>query len=408
MKCRFCQKELTYVFADLGTAPPTNSFLKLKQLEEGEIYYPLKVFVCDNCFLVQIEEFKCSTEIFSDEYVYFSSISKSWLEHSERYVEAIVSRLELNSNSLVVEIASNDGYLLQYVKEKGIPCFGIEPTACTADVAIAKGISVIDRFFGTELALDLQNKGQQADLLLGNNVLAHVPNINDFVAGLKIALKPSGTITMEFPHLMWLVEGKQFDTIYHEHFSYLSFGTVCRIFETHKLKIYDVEELITHGGSLRIYAKHTENEMIPVSENVLKLLLEEGRRGMTTLDYYKDFSLSMEKIKINFLRFLLECKVKGECVAAYGAAAKGNTLLNFCGVKADLIDFVSDRAESKQGKYLPGSRIPVYPETEIQKRKPNYIIIFSWNIRDEIVRQLDYVKDWNGKFVTVIPELKII
>lgn len=407
MKCRFCQKELTHVFADLGTAPPTNSFLKQEQLEEAEIYYPLKVFVCDNCFLVQIDEFKRSTEIFSDEYVYFSSVSKSWLDHSKQYVEAIISRLDLNSNSLVIEIASNDGYLLQYVKEKGIPCFGIEPAASTAKTAIAKGIPVIEQFFGTELALDIQNKGQQADLLLGNNVLAHVPDINDFVEGLKIVLKPSGTITMEFPHLMRLIEGKQFDTIYHEHFSYLSFSAVCRIFDAHKLKIYDVEELVTHGGSLRIYAKHAENDMIPISDNVSKLLLEEERRGMTTLDYYNGFSLSIEKIKIEFLRFLVESKIKGERVAAYGAAAKGNTLLNFCGIKADLIDFVSDKAKSKQGKYLPGSRIPVYHDDEIKKRKPNYIIIFPWNIRDEIENQLEYVRSWNGKFVTVIPELMI-
>jgi SAM-dependent methyltransferase len=407
MRCRFCQKELTHVFADLGTAPPTNSFLKQKQLEEGEIYYPLKVFVCDNCFLVQIDEVKCSVEIFSDEYVYFSSVSKSWLGHSKRYVETMTSRLGLNMDSLVIEIASNDGYLLQYVKEKGIPCLGIEPTTCTANVATAKGIPVIDKFFGTELALYLKNKGQQADLLLGNNVLAHVPDINDFVAGLKIALKPNGTITMEFPHLMRLIEGKQFDTIYHEHFSYLSFGTVCRIFDTHGLKIYDVEELPTHGGSLRIFAKHAENNVISISDNVINLLSEEKRHGMTTLDYYNNFSLSMEKIKIDFLRFLIDRKASGEHVAAYGAAAKGNTLLNFCGIKADLIDFVSDRAESKQGKYLPGSRIPVYSENEIKKRKPDYIVIFPWNIRDEIENQLDYVKNWNGKFVTIIPELKI-
>jgi SAM-dependent methyltransferase len=407
MKCRFCQKKLTHVFVDLGAAPPTNSFLKQEQLEEGEIYYPLKVFVCDYCFLVQIDEFKRSTEIFSDEYVYFSSVSKSWLEHSQRYVETMASRLGLNSNSLVVEIASNDGHLLQYFKAKGIPCLGIEPTTCTAKVATAKGIPVIDKFFGTKLALDLKNKGQQADLLLGNNVLAHVPDINDFVTGLKIALKPDGTITMEFPHLMRLIEGKQFDTIYHEHFSYLSFGTVCRIFDANGLKIYDVEELTTHGGSLRIFAKHTKNDALPISDNVINLLSEEKQRGMTRLNYYNDFSLSIEKIKINFLRFLIDRKVAGERVAGYGAAAKGNTLLNFCGVKSDLIDFVSDRAESKQGKYLPGSRIPVYSEDEIKKRKPDYVVIFPWNIRNEIINQLRYVKNWNGKFVTAIPELKI-
>jgi 2-polyprenyl-3-methyl-5-hydroxy-6-metoxy-1,4-benzoquinol methylase len=396
-----------HVFADLGTAPLSNSFLKYEQLDQGEVYYPLKAWVCDHCYLVQIGEFKKVTDIFSDEYVYFSSVSISWLNHAKEYVKTITERLKLSSDSLVVEIASNDGYLLQYIQEAEIPCLGIEPTANTAAIAKTKGIPVIENFFGSELAEKLKNDGKQADLLLGNNVLAHVPDMNDFVQGLNIALKPSGTITMEFPHLMRLVEGKQFDTIYHEHFSYLSLHTVYRIFESHGLIIYDAEELPTHGGSLRIFVKHIGNKTIPVSKNVENIIRCEKFNGMTGLDYYKNFSASIEKIKIDFLRFLIDCKTRGKLVAAYGAAAKGNTLLNYCGVKSDLINFVCDRAESKQGKYLPGSRILVCREDEIKKRQPDYIVIFPWNIREEIEQQLDYIKEWHGKFVTIIPDLNI-
>ena len=407
MKCRCCQAELIRIFADLGTAPPTNSFLSHEQLNEPEVYYPLKVFVCDRCFLVQIDEFKKSTEIFSEDYVYFSSVSTSWLEHSKNYVEMIAKRLSLHEQSLVMEIASNDGYLLQYVKEKGIPCLGIEPTASTAAAARAKGIPTLEEFFDDSLAVRLAGEGKQADLILGNNVLAHVPNINSFVGGLKFALKPTGTVTMEFPHVMRLVEQNQFDTIYHEHFSYLSLFVTDKIFERYGLKIYDVDELPTHGGSLRIYAKHLANEAIPVSDNVGKILEMERRCGMLMPDYYENFAKKPGKIKYDFLRFLLEAKTTGKTVAAYGAAAKGNTLLNYCGIKSDMLDFVCDRAESKQGKYLPGSRIPVVTEGVLKERKPDYVVIFPWNIRDEVEKQLAYTHDWGCRFVIAIPELKI-
>ena len=407
MRCRFCHNELTYVFADLGTAPASNSFVTAKQLHEGEIYYPLKVFVCEHCFLVQIDEFKKATDIFSEDYVYFSSVSNSWLEHSKRYVEMMIPRLSLDEKSLVIEIASNDGYLLQYVREHGIPCMGIEPTASTARVAREKGIESLERFFGVELAKELAQNGRQADLLLGNNVLAHVPDINDFVAGLKIVLKPGGTITMEFPHLMRLVEGNQFDTIYHEHFSYLSLCAVSKIFEKQRLTIYDVDELPTHGGSLRIYAKHTDNTNIPIAENVYKLLDIERDKGMFTLEYYEGFQAKVNRVKLDFVDFLITQQRNGKKVAAYGAAAKGNTLLNYCGVKSDWIEFVCDRAESKQGRFLPGSRVPVVAENVLKERKPDYVVIFPWNIRSEIEQQLEYIRDWGGRFVTAIPELRV-
>ena len=407
MKCRFCNTELNQVFADLGTAPPSNSFLSQSQLMLGEVYYPLKVFVCDQCFLVQLDEFKKSTEIFSEDYVYFSSVSTSWLDHSKTYVQKMRERLPLTTDSFVIEIASNDGYLLQYVKENGIKCLGIEPTASTAKIARDKGIDVLEKFFGTLLATELKNTGKQADLLLGNNVLAHVPDINDFVEGLKIALKPKGTVTMEFPHLMKLVADGQFDTIYHEHFSYLSFSVVSHIFAAHGLTMYDVEEIPTHGGSLRIFAKHTSNESIAVSDAVPQLLEQERRIGMLTPTYYDGFQTKVETIKNDFVEFLVAQKRAGKKVAAYGAAAKGNTLLNFSGIRKDLIEFVVDRAESKQGKFLPGSRIPVVPESVLTEQKPDFIVIFPWNIRDEVEKQLEYVRQWRGKFVTAVPVLKI-
>lgn len=407
MKCRFCQTELHRTFADLGTAPPSNSFVTRDRLDEPETYYPLKVFVCDHCFLVQLDEFKKSTDIFSEDYVYFSSVSTSWLAHSRDYVAKMTPRLGLDSQSLVVEVASNDGYLLQYFREKGIPCLGIEPTASTASVAKSKGIDVVEDFFGTELAKRLVSEGRQVDLLLGNNVLAHVPNINDFVAGLAITLKPTGTITMEFPHVLRLIEGVQFDTIYHEHFSYLSLSTVKAIFHAHGLDIYDVAELPTHGGSLRIYAKHGGNENLPISENVAKVMESEKNAGLLSREYYEEFQEKMERIKFDFLRFLLDCRSKGQSVTAYGAAAKGNTLLNYCGVKPDLLEFVCDRAESKQEKFLPGSRIPVYAEERLRNRRPDFIVVFPWNIREEIEKQLEYVREWGGKFVTAVPNLKV-
>ena len=407
MKCRFCNTELNRVFADLGTAPPSNSFLSQSQLMLGEVYYPLKVYVCDQCFLVQLDEFKKSAEIFSEDYVYFSSVSTSWLAHSKAYVQKMREHLPLTSDSFVIEIASNDGYLLQYVKENGIKCLGIEPTASTAKVAREKGIDVLESFFGTTLATELKNTGRQADLLLGNNVLAHVPDINDFVEGLKIALKPTGTVTMEFPHLLKLVADGQFDTIYHEHFSYLSFSVVSKIFAAHGLTMYDVEEIPTHGGSLRIFAKHAENETIAVSAAVARLLEQERTAGMSTPAYYENFKMKVEKIKNDFVEFLISQRRTGKKVAAYGAAAKGNTLLNFSGIRKDLIEFVADRAESKQGKFLPGSRIPVVPEDVLKAQKPDFIVIFPWNIRDEVEKQLEYVREWGGQFVTAVPRLTI-
>jgi 2-polyprenyl-3-methyl-5-hydroxy-6-metoxy-1,4-benzoquinol methylase len=407
MQCRFCKTPLHYEFINLGNAPASNSFLTAEQLNEPEIFYPLRVFVCNNCFLVQIDECKKSDAIFNNEYVYFSSYSTSWLEHAKDYVNMVEKRFSLNSNSLAIEIASNDGYLLQYFVEKNVPVLGIEPTGNTAEVAKKKGIETITEFFGTRLAKSLASNGRKADLLLGNNVLAHVPDIVDFVEGMKILLNPDGVITMEFPHLLQLIENNQFDTIYHEHFSYLSFYTTQKIFESQGLTIFDVEEIPTHGGSLRIFAKHIENESLSVSENVKKLMKKEKKHGISNIDSYKDFQLKAQCIKLELLSFLIAAKKEGKKVAAYGAAAKGNTLLNYCGVKSDLVDFVADRNPHKQGKYLPASHIPVRSEADLKESKPDYIIILPWNIKKEITKQLDYVRQWKGKFVVFIPKLEI-
>jgi SAM-dependent methyltransferase len=407
MKCRFCQRELRHQFIDLGNAPPSNSFLSSEQLNEPEVFYPLKLFVCDRCFLVQVDEYKRSEEIFTDEYVYFSSFSKSWLEHARQYVEMITGRLNLSGDSFVIEIGSNDGYLLQYFKAKSIPCLGIEPAKRTAEAARSKGIEVISDFFGLKLALQLGGEGRQADLVIGNNVLAHVPDLNDFVSGLKAILKPKGVITLEFPHLMRLIEGNQFDTIYHEHFSYLSFQTVEEIFCAHGLSIFDVEELLTHGGSLRIYAKHMTDEEKEISQEVFKLLEREKSVGMDQLSYYQDFQAKVDRVKYDLLTFLIEQKRRGKKVAAYGAAAKGNTLLNYAGIKPDLLPYVCDAAPSKQGRYLPGSHIPVVHEEEIKKYKPDYVLILPWNIKEEIMGQLEYIKIWNGKFVMATASLEV-
>ncbi len=408
MNCRFDHLPLTNSFIDLGYSPPSNSFLTLKQLNEPEIHYPLKLYVSERSFLVQIEEYKKADEIFSGEYVYFSSFSTSWLKHSKAYAEMMIHRFGLNTSSQVVEIASNDGYLLQYFKEHNVPVLGIEPTSNTAKVAIAKGIETLEEFFGISLAQELSKNNRRADLLLGNNVLAHVPDINDFVAGLKIALKPEGIITMEFPHLMQLIENNQFDTIYHEHFSYFSLLTVKQIFEKHNLILFDVEEIPTHGGSLRIFAKHKEDESKQVSERVPQLLDKEITKGMNTLVYYQNFQDKADTIKYEFVSFLISQKKAGKKVAAYGAAAKGNTLLNYCGIRKDLINFVVDKSPHKQGKYLPASHIPVVEEERLKEEKPDYVIIFPWNIKDEIIEQLAYIREWGGKFVVVIPELIII
>ena len=407
MKCRFCHHELTHVFIDRVNSPPANSFLTKEQLNEPEVFYPLKLYVCENCFLVQIDEYKKSDEIFSQDYIYFSSYSKTWLDHARKYVDMITGRLGLNSGSQVIEIASNDGYLLQYFKEKEIPCLGIEPAKATAEEARRKGIEVITEFFGLFLAKKLATQGRGADLLIGNNVLAHVPDINNFVQGLKITLKDTGVVTMEFPHLLELVENNQFDTIYHEHFSYFSLFNVQKIFAFHGLKVFDVEELPTHGGSLRIYASHAEDTTHEVSENILQVLDKEVAAGMRELSYYQDFQSQADRVKYELLSFLIEQRRQGKKVAAYGASAKGNTMLNYCGIKKDLIPFVVDASHHKQGKFLPGSHIPVVTEEEIKKVKPDYVLILPWNIKDEIMEQLEYVRKWGGNFVIPIPKLTV-
>lgn len=407
MNCRFCQNQLHHEFIDLVNAPTSNIFVKKEQLNSPEVYYPLKLFVCEKCFLVQVDEHKKATEIFDGEYAYFSSVSTTWLEHSKKYTEKMMMEFGVNTNSLVIEIASNDGYLLQYFKEQGVPVLGIEPTANTAAAAKEKGIDSVIDFFGVRLANSLVAKGTKADLLLGNNVLAHVPDINDFIGGLKILLNPDGVITFEFPHLLQLIDKNQFDTIYHEHFSYLSFYTVKQIFESKGLEMFDVEEIPTHGGSLRIYAKHKEDTTKSISENVAKLIAKELKKGINDLNYYKGFQECAEKIKLDLWSFLIEQKRNGKKVAAYGAAAKGNTFLNYCGIKNDLVDFVVDASPHKQGKYLPGSHIPIVNEEYIRLNKPDYILILPWNIKEEIFKQLDYIKKWDGKFVISIPALEV-
>lgn len=408
MKCRFCNKELNFEFIDLINSPLSNSYLTKEELNEPESFYPLKLYVCENCFLVQVDEYKKSDEIFNEKYAYFSSVSKSWLDHSKNYVNMAINRFKLNKNSLVIEIASNDGYLLQYFQQKKITCLGIEPASNVAVIAKEKGIDVIVDYFNTSLAKKLVAQNKKPDLLIGNNVLAHVPNINDFVEGLKIVLKDSGVITMEFPHLMQLIEKNQFDTIYHEHFSYLSFFTVKSIFESHRLKIFDVNEIPTHGGSLRIYASHKKDNNKKISINVKDLILKEKSKRMNTIEYYKNFQEKANKIKYDLLEFLISQKKNDKIVAAYGAAAKGNTLLNYCGIKSDLIKFVVDASIYKQGKYLPGSHIPIVNEIKIKEVKPDFIIILPWNIQNEIMEQLKYVNEWGCKFVIPIPEVKII
>jgi hypothetical protein len=408
MQCRFCKTELEHVFIDLINSPASNSFLSREQLNEPEVFYPLKVYTCHKCFLVQVDEYKNSDDIFNSDYVYFSSYSTTWLEHARRYTEKMIERFGYSSQSQVVEIASNDGYLLQYFHQKDIGVLGIEPTANTAKIAIDKGIDTIVDFFGVRLAKELKAKGIEADLLLGNNVLAHVPDIVDFVGGMKILLKADGVITMEFPHLVQLIDNNQFDTIYHEHFSYLSFYTVKEIFASQGLELFDVEELPTHGGSLRIYAKHMDDKSKPVSANVEALMRKENAKGITSFSYYNNFVEKALKVKLDLLSFLIEQKRNGKRVAAYGAAAKGNTLLNYCGVKNDLVEFVVDANPNKQNKYLPASHIPVVNEAYLKTEKPDYVLILPWNLKDEIMNQLKYIKEWGGQFVIPIPQLAIV
>ncbi|HEX5653677.1 MAG TPA: class I SAM-dependent methyltransferase [Chitinophagaceae bacterium] len=405
MKCRFCKEELQHCFIDLVNSPASNSFLSKEQLNEPETFFPLKVFTCHRCFLVQVDEYKKSADIFNSEYVYFSSFSTSWLRHAKQYTDMMVKRFGYNVGSQVVEIASNDGYLLQYFVEKNIPVLGIEPTRNTAEEAMRKGIRTITEFFGVELAKQLVKDGIKADLLLGNNVLAHVPDIVDFVGGMKIILAREGVITMEFPHLVQLIDNNQFDTIYHEHFSYLSFYTVNQIFSSQGLELFDVEELPTHGGSLRIYAKHKEDSSKTISDQVDALMQKEKAKGIDNLAYYSTFQQKAEMVKWDLLSFLIRQKKAAKKVAAYGAAAKGNTLLNYCGVKNDLIAYVVDANPFKQNKYLPASHIPVVNEETLKNGKPDYVLILPWNLKDEISAQLEYIRQWGGKFVVPVPEL---
>ncbi|WP_291571671.1 class I SAM-dependent methyltransferase [Clostridium sp. UBA4548] len=404
--CRFCGTELKDTFVNLGMSPLSNSYIKYENLKRKENYYPLHAYVCSKCFLVQLEEFESPENIFSD-YAYFSSYSNSWLKHVEEYVDMMAKRLKLNTNSTVVEIASNDGYLLQFFKGKNIPVLGIEPAKNVALESEAKGINTIKDFFGLRLAEDLKSNKVEADLLIANNVLAHVPNINDFVAGMKKILKSTGVITIEFPHLLRLIKENQFDTIYHEHYSYLSLITVTRVLEKHGLVIFDVEEVPTHGGSLRIYAKHFEDSAKELNNNVATILNEEIEFGLDDLNTYKAFSKRVENIKRNILSFLIKCKSEGKQIVGYGAPAKGNTLLNYCGIGVDFLDYTVDKSPHKQGLRLPGSHIPIYSPSKIMETKPDYVVILPWNIKEEIVEQMGIIKKWNGKFVTLIPNIEV-
>ncbi len=404
--CRFCGSELEHTVVDLGVSPLVQSFLTLEQLNQMEPFYPLRVFVCEKCFLVQLREFVAPENIFGD-YLYFASYSDTWLAHAKRYTDEMVRRFAIDGNSLVVEIASNDGYLLQYFVEKRVPVLGVEPAANVAAVAVQKGIPSLVKFFSSATARELVAAEKRADLLLGNNVLAHVPDINDFVDGMKILLKPQGLITMEFPHLMRLMEENQFDTIYHEHFSYFSFLTVEKIFAAHGLTLFDVEELPTHGGSLRIFARHTEDNSKPVGARVTELRAREESRGYARLETYARFAEQVNETKRKLLEFLIQAKRDGKKIAAYGAAAKGNTLLNYCAIRTDFLDYTVDRSPHKQGRFLPGSHIPVYSPDQIRKTRPDYLLILPWNLKDEIIQQNAYIRDWGGQFVVPIPEVTI-
>jgi 2-polyprenyl-3-methyl-5-hydroxy-6-metoxy-1,4-benzoquinol methylase len=393
---------------DLGSAPPSNAYLTEQTLHAPEKWFPLRVLVCEHCWLVQTEDFAQADELFDSEYAYFSGFSNSWLAHSERYVADMVARFHLAADSHVVEVAANDGYLLQYVKARNIPCTGVEPTASTAAAARAKGIPIVEDFFGIRLAKELVAQGKQADLTVANNVLAHVPDINDFVGGFSVLLKPQGVATFEFPHLLKLIEENQFDTIYHEHFSYLSLSAVERIFAANGLSVFDVEEHTTHGGSLRVFAQRSDTERQARNARVDALLKRELQAGMLSAEYYSDFQRKTEQVKDNLLEFLLEAKRHGKKVAAYGAAAKGNTLMNFAGVRPDLISFVVDRNPAKQGKYMPGSRIPIVAEAILREKRPDYVVILPWNLRNEVMQQLDYVQGGGGRLVTAVPTLQVL
>ena len=408
MKCRHCLAalhETSDLFIDLGSVPPSNAFLRAEDLSRAETYYPLKVLACPHCRLVQVDEVQDCQALFSNDYVYFSSFSSSWLAHARAYVDHVTDRLSLSHGSLVMEVASNDGYLLQYVAERGIACVGVEPTASTAQAARAKGIETISEFFGAAFARRFATERGKADLVLGNNVLAHVPDINDFVAGLREVLTPAGCITLEFPHLLQLVQQAQFDTIYHEHFSYLSLHTVQRILVQQGMVVWDVQALPTHGGSLRVWAQHAAN-LRPATGRVAEMLREEAAAGMHQDDFYRSLQVRADAIKNELLVFLIEQKRAGKTVVGYGAAAKGNTLLNYAGIKPDLLPFVVDASPHKVGRYLPGSRIPVVGEAHLRDVRPDYVLVLPWNLREEIAAQLAYVRLWGGQLITAVPALR--
>lgn len=407
MDCRHCGTALTLSLADLGASPPSNSYLNAKELSGPETWYPLRVLTCTNCWLVQTEDFAKREEFFSKDYAYFSSFSSSWLQHSEDYVAAMVERFGLNRDSLFVEVAANDGYLLQYVRSRGIPALGIEPTESTAAAARAKGIEVIGAFFGAELATRLVDEGRGADMTAANNVLAHVPDINDFVRGFAILLKRSGVATFEFPHLKNLIDLGQFDTIYHEHYTYLSLIAVERIFAANGLTVFDVERISTHGGSLRVFAQRADTGVQPISSRVGELLAEERGAGIDTHDYYCKMQGQAEDIAGGLLAFLYRARAEGKTVVGYGAAAKGNTLMNFAGVRPHLVKWVVDRNPAKQDRFLPGSRIPIVDEDRLADEKPDYILILPWNLRNEVIAQLGYAREWGARFVTAVPKLTI-
>jgi len=408
VSCRHCSATLSLELIDLGSSPPSNAYLTSETLVVPEKYFPLRVMVCEKCWLVQTLDFAQADQLFSSEYAYFSSFSNTWLQHAKRYVAEMVERFGLIGKSHVVEIASNDGYLLQYVKALGIPCTGIEPTASTARAAREKGIATIEAFFGAELGKRLAAEGKQADLLTANNVLAHVPDINSFVAGFTHLLKPDGVATFEFPHLLRLLAETQFDTIYHEHFSYLSLTAVGKIFKANGLAVFDVEEIPTHGGSLRVFAQRSASGQRPVTGRVASVLAKECEAGLCTVEGYAGFQRRAEKVRDDFVSFLIEAKRQGKRVAGYGAAAKGNTLLNFAGCRRDLISYVVDRNPAKQGKFLPGSRIPIVGENVLYRDKPDYIVILPWNIRSEVMRQLRDAGVTAARFVTAIPTLETV
>src|SRR5262245_32677914 len=406
LACRFCGSGLEHTFVDLGKSPLCESYLAVEQLNEMEPFYPLHVYVCGKCFLVQVPQYVTPEHIFR-EYAYFSSYSDSWLEHARTYVDAMIDRFKIGPNSLVTEVGSNDGYLLQYFVGRSVPVLGIEPAENVAQAAIARGVRTVTRFFGADTASDLVRSGYRADLLIGNNVLAQVPDVNDFVKGIKILLKPDGVVTIECPHLVRLVDGNQFDTIYHEHFSYFSVMTIEAIFAAQGLAVFDVQELPTHGGSLRVFARHAEHDSGPVSPALTALRKQEEVAGLTQLDYYASFGRKVEETKRELLDFLIRAKREGKSIVGYGAPGKGNTLLNYCGIRSDFLAYTVDRNPYKQGKYLPGTHIPILHPDRIRETRPDYLLILPWNVKDEIMRQMAHIREWGGRFVVPIPSVSV-